>query len=66
VNTRSRSVVVNWDKSGLQRIAGDWRLIWRRAISIDEFMEDERLENVRNWLDVPAKEDLIEDVTDDA
>lgn len=65
VNTRARSVVVNWDKSGLQRIAGDWRLIWRRAATLEEFASDERLQVLRDWVRVAKETDVVEDLSDD-
>lgn len=65
LNSRARSVVVNWDKSGLQRIAGDWRLIWRRASLIEDFIKDDRLQNVRDWMRVTPGPESIKGVSDD-
>lgn len=64
VNTRARSVVINWDRSGVHRIASDWGLIWRRASSIEDFMKDDRLRVLADKLGV--KTDPIEEIYDNA
>lgn len=51
-NAQSRSVVVTWERTAVERLSGDWRLIWRRAVSIDEFLEDERLSGIREWMKI--------------